>query len=855
MLLIEHVPFVVFGHGFAGIRLASKEKRYPRIARDDQLIFAIGALLDIDEMTVDSCEVLKKRHAEHDKEKIGESHTSQPRHDLHGFAVRRLLPFYKNEHVRAGESLGIRKRRRVIRRFFWTVMIVGLAGCAGAALLPSSTMTPIAARDLGRRDTHKNVYVVVALRYRNEAELTNLVDDLGNPASPRFRQFLSPEQFDARYAPDRQVYQRVISVLHQAGFAIVRTYHDRALIDASTSTATAERFFDTRIHDFAQARHTAGYANVRPLRIPSAISAIVSSVELNSLVLATDAAMLVSPLADAASKNVVVNGGFEDRMKSWQACGNVAPHIVAIHPFAGHFDALVGSLTKADGSVKGLAAICQRVKIPDDAALDVYTYSVTNVHTAAGGFQEIGFMDDRHHVVATLYHTLLNDAHWLHRSWRLPKELTGRSLYLFFGVDGHGQKNLYDTMFVDNVALIGDRVGPSPSPTPVGPGPGKPLTGPLYGPSNGWAPRSVADGFDLPVQHGYNGHGITAAIIAQGAPNKGDLDTFFAGNHIARYGKIVSVPVAGGPGNADPTEATMDLETLGALAPAARILVYETPDLSNQSLEDAYNQVLSDAKVTVVESPFGECEIADSAFTQESEKAAIAAAAIGMTFVAASGDQGSSCFNGTTNIIGAEAPGSDPHVVAVGGTESVAPALAKQMPCPCPISTPIAWDDHNVAFGGLSGGGISQEWSLPPYQRRLTGSPELSTTHRNVPDIAFPAVDDDLFIHDASEIVDGTSWSASIATALLTETAQICGRLGYVNPAIYDVYAKYGEGTELFDVTSGFNGRYAPALSRGFHAAPGYDNVTGLGMPNGIRFSVALCGRSLADDRLRSLLQ
>ena len=80
-----------------------------------------------------------------------------------------------------------------------------------------------------------------------------------------------------------------------------------------------------------------------------------------------------------------------------------------------------------------------------------------------------------------------------------------------------------------------------------------------------------------------------------------------------------------------------------------------------------------------------------------------------------------------------------------------------------------------------------------------------------------------------------------IAAALLAESVEICGPLGFVNPAAYALLNKGGEGTAFVDVTSGSN---AFASFTAYSAAAGYDNASGIGMPNGIRFAAAICGKS-----------
>ncbi|MBV8490145.1 MAG: hypothetical protein JO199_06400, partial [Candidatus Eremiobacteraeota bacterium] len=443
--------------------------------------------------------------------------------------------------------------------------------------------------------------------------------------------------------------------------------------------------------------------------------------------------------------------------------------------------------------------------------------------------------------------SVVNRPHWARAEWNL-RQYAGRKLYVFFGVVGRGQKQYHDTMFVDDVRLTGF-LTPSPSPTPSGPptpvppGPGKPLAGPTYGPAKGWAPRAVAEGFDLPVQHGYDGRHTTVGFIAAADVNAQDLSQFLAANRVARTGTFRITPIDGGSKNGDPTVPTLDAETIAALAPGADVIEYTVPEPNELNLIDAYDAAIADAKkLSVLQTPFVQCASSDGAFDSQTNALALHASAVGVTFVVPSGNTGSACYDVAEqrNIFGVTTPGSDPYFVTVGGTESMSGA-ATATPCPCPISTPVAWDDRNVNFGGLTGGGISP-FPIPSYQKGVRGSP-ASATKRNVPDLAFPAVDDDVYVTGLNELIDGASWSSSIATALFAETVEICGRIGFANPAIYAAYAK-APSKDFFDVTHGFNGGYVRDVPKGYTAARGYDNVSGLGMPRGFDFALSVCGRS-----------
>ncbi len=749
-----------------------------------------------------------------------------------------------------------------------TAAIVACAGRSGplpagpAGLEPAGKRAAamIPARDLGERASRNPVDVVIALRFNNGAELGRLADDVSNPNSARFRHFLKPSEFASRFSPTVAQHARVVNELRAAGFTIDGTFSNRALIDASAPSRTVERFFQTRIHDFDQGRNGRRFSNVTPPRIPASIASLVASVELNSIVYARAAGQPEEEDGDAdsgdvpdAKTDVIVNGGFEQHMKGWQSCGTVDPKISGHHPQAGSFDALTGSRKTTDGDVKGWSSICQRVTIPKNAKLVAYLYDSTNNPSIENSFQAVGLMNKPGGKVTFLRKTLKDDNKWVRRAFNLST-YAGRTVYVFFGVRGTGQKKFYDTQYVDTVSLTGTLPAtptPSPSPTPtttasptpsprptgpVTPGPDAPLTGPTFGPSNGWAPRGVADGFDFPVQHGYAGDGVFVGIVADQKAAGPDLSAFYTYNKIVPPPTVSYNPIGiATPKTNDPTEATLDIEAVTGLAPGAHVIVYETFDLSNESVLNAYNKALSQGKVQILESSFGECEVEDPSFTMTTDQLATAGAAMGMTFVAAAGDEGSACYNGTTNVIGVNAPASGPHFLAVGGNQSLVSG---------PVTNKAVWNDRTSGTGvGIGGGGVSTSWPIPSYQQGLGGSP-ASTTKRNVPDMALPAVQDDLFIEGTNEQVEGTSWSSSIATALLASSVQFCGNLGWVNPAFYAVYAAHPKTTSFIDVTQGFNGGFAGNLGQGYSAAVGYDNASGIGMPNGITFGVALCGRT-----------
>jgi subtilase family serine protease len=327
------------------------------------------------------------------------------------------------------------------------------------------------------------------------------------------------------------------------------------------------------------------------------------------------------------------------------------------------------------------------------------------------------------------------------------------------------------------------------------------LGSPYRGPQDGIGPATIATAFDFPVQHGYDGTGRSAAIIIDSDVKDTDLTTYWTHFNIPHTGTVTREAVLKGKVGkytSGQKEATLDTETITGLAPGADVIIYITEELNHVTRDAAANQIVSDNKVAVVNMSFGQPENIDKTF----EADLIAGNALGITFVASGGDYGS---DGGKVLV----PAAEPHVLAVGGTELTANKSTDE------FISEVAWPH--------SGGGVSKLFSIPQYQVGVLGL--ASKKKRNLPDIAFPAYNDSRFVNGAWDTVAGTSWSSPTYVALQLEIDHFQNtRFGWVNPSIYTVF-QADEYKDFFDITKGSNGLYK--------CKTGYDNVTGIGSPEG----------------------
>lgn len=745
-----------------------------------------------------------------------------------------------------------------------------LAACGGhGSVVPISQSASTASRqsdrplDLGRRASKETASIVVVLRYRDQAGLDRFVGQLARSQSSRY---LTRQQFLARYAPTPQQEQHVVDVLRAAGFTIDRRYANRSIIDATARVRTVERFFNTQLHNFRQSGRGVRFASVKPAVVPSRLASLVSLVSIDTVVHARVAQSQDAPASlpvafppapdeaqsaqpDASTGNLIKNPGFETgHLNPWISCSSKGVPAAKISKVAasGKYSAAMGT-TKAP-EINGVAVVCQFVRIPPNAVLTAFVLRQTNDTDKKNASQFVSLYNGQGQFVATLYSSLANTKSWSKVTLHLEK-FSGQQDYLAFGVSGSKKdKKKFVAMNVDDVSLTGELVTPSPSPSPSplpSPNPtdvpcptATAVPTPNFGLDEGWGPAAETGGVLLPSIHCHYGLGETAAVIIDAAPSMSDIDTFVQAFGITLGGTISTRPVNGGASNPpvlDYNEGEEDVETIASLAPNANVIVYDMPDLSDASIIDAYNAVLSDGKADVVSSSFGGCDT-DTTGDVATNQAAEQGAAEGMTFAASSGDGGSNCEG--TAVLGTNAPASDPYFVSVGGTQSTSSHVSNSCPSQnlpvTGIANPVVWND----CVGAGGGGLSQAWPRPSYQDAVTTS-----SQRSVPDISMPAAgvsgyDSSLYGWAAFW---GTSWSAPFYAAMQLEVNEACGKNMWGIPTLYGAFAlpnpyQY----DFYDVTSGNDDSGGQATF--YTAAANFDTASGMGIPLGANLAVDECG-------------
>ena len=103
----------------------------------------------------------------------------------------------------------------------------------------------------GQLPATKSLHLAIGLPLRNQAALDDLLQQLYDPASPNYHQFLTPEQFTARFGPTEQDYQAVIR-LCEGERPDGRPAHiaNRLVLDVSGSVADVEKAFHVTLRTY-----------------------------------------------------------------------------------------------------------------------------------------------------------------------------------------------------------------------------------------------------------------------------------------------------------------------------------------------------------------------------------------------------------------------------------------------------------------------------------------------------------------------------------------------------------------------------------------------------------------------------
>ena len=146
-------------------------------------------------------------------------------------------------------TLDLVRRRHVIGLLVSACMVLfsGFPGPAHAAerqVLSGHVPAALSrSQPLERLSASKRLDLAIALPLRNRQALSNLLQQIYDPASPNYRQYLTPEQFAKQFGPTEEDYQTVVAFAKSNGLTVMSTHPNRTLVDVTGCVPEIEKAF------------------------------------------------------------------------------------------------------------------------------------------------------------------------------------------------------------------------------------------------------------------------------------------------------------------------------------------------------------------------------------------------------------------------------------------------------------------------------------------------------------------------------------------------------------------------------------------------------------------------------------
>jgi subtilase family serine protease len=160
------------------------------------------------------------------------------------------------------------------------VVAPGVAGAApGPARQDLQAVSPLAtaASEVGPAATASSVQFAVGLQMADRSGAVALEQAVSDPSSPEYRHFLTPSAWESRFSPSPSSVAAVTTWLRSQGITVTGVTADRLTVNASATTSSVERAFDTRLAEF---RHAGGMVRLAsaPLSVPAGVAPLISGI-------------------------------------------------------------------------------------------------------------------------------------------------------------------------------------------------------------------------------------------------------------------------------------------------------------------------------------------------------------------------------------------------------------------------------------------------------------------------------------------------------------------------------------------------------------------------------------------------
>ncbi len=103
---------------------------------------------------------------------------------------------------------------------------------------------------IGKMAASQRLNLAIGLPLRHQVTLSGFLAELYNPASPRYRHYLTTEQFTALFGPTEEEYQAVAAFAQKHGLVVTATHPNRMILDVSGTVRDIEGAFHVRLREY-----------------------------------------------------------------------------------------------------------------------------------------------------------------------------------------------------------------------------------------------------------------------------------------------------------------------------------------------------------------------------------------------------------------------------------------------------------------------------------------------------------------------------------------------------------------------------------------------------------------------------
>ena len=129
-------------------------------------------------------------------------------------------------------------------------LLIGIAVLMGASRAGADALQtvhrhrtdiPSQLRPIGPLDKTQELNLAISLPLRNQAGLTQLLQQISDPNSPNYRHYLTPAQFTAQFGPTQSDYQAVMAFAQANGLTVTGQYANRMIVDVKGKVPVVEK--------------------------------------------------------------------------------------------------------------------------------------------------------------------------------------------------------------------------------------------------------------------------------------------------------------------------------------------------------------------------------------------------------------------------------------------------------------------------------------------------------------------------------------------------------------------------------------------------------------------------------------